>query len=143
MCLFILVQTKCVKDCMGKFIHLRISLTVFQFLDNDNTFLINCCNKVFTLTAKETLHAFHGAMILLLLKFQNHNNTTHICINMKFFRTIINVHQEQIIKKEILNKAVLVKSFLVCNDQILDLECSELSYHISIFVITMCHQYIF
>ena len=41
---------------------------------------------------------------------------------MKLLRTIINIYQKQVIKKQVLNEAVLVKTLLICNDQALDLE---------------------
>lgn len=40
---------------------------------------------------------------------------------MKLLRTIINIYQKQVIKKQVLNEAVLVKTLLICNDQALDL----------------------
>ena len=143
MSLFILVQSKGIQNCVGKLIHLGITLAIFQFLNNDDALFIDRCDKVFALAAKETLHTLHGTVIFFLLQFQNHNNTANICINMKFLRTIINIYQKKVIKKEILDKAVFVKSFFICNDQILDLKCCKLANHISVFIVTMCHKYIF
>ena len=44
---------------------------------------------------------------------------------MKLLRTIINIYQKQVIKKQVLNEAVLVKTLLICNDQALDLKAAS------------------
>ncbi len=62
---------------------------------------------------------------------------------MKFLRSVVNIHQKKIIKKKILDKAVLVKTLLVRYDQILDLEGSKFTYHISILIISMGYQDVF
>ena len=36
------------------------------------------------------------------------------------------------IKKQVLDKIIFIKTLLVCNKQVLDLECCQLSYHIYI-----------
>ena len=62
---------------------------------------------------------------------------------MKLLRTIINIYQKQIVKQQVLNKAVLVKTLFICHDQALDLESSKLSYHISIFIFSVGNQNVF
>ena len=143
MCLTVISHSKSIKDSMCKLIHLRIILTIFKFLDYDNTLLIYCCDKVFTFTTEKTLHAFHGAVVFLLWHFKDHDYAADICLNVQFLRTIINVNKEQIVKKKVLDKAVFVKAFFVRYDQILDLKSSELANHISIFIVAMGDQYIF
>ena len=128
---------------MCKLIHLRIILTIFKFLDYDNTLLIYCCDKVFTFTAEKTLHAFHGAVVFLLWHFKDHDYAANICLNVQFLRTIINVNKKQVVKKQVLDKAVFVKAFFIRYDQILNLKSSELANHISIFIVAMGNQYIF
>ena len=75
---------------------------------------------------KKAFHALYRAVIFLLVQFQDHNYTTDICFNMKLLRSVVNIHQKKIIKKKILDKAVFVKTLLVRNDQILDLEAASL-----------------
>lgn len=114
-----------------------------RFRDYDNTFLIYCCDKVFTFTAEKTLHAFHGAVVFLLWHFKDHDYAADICLNVQFLRTIINVNKKQVVKKQVLDKAVFVKAFFIRYDQILDLKSGELANHISIFIVAMGDQYIF
>ena len=57
--LTILVQIKSIQDRVSQFIHLRISLTLLKFLDNDDTLLINSSDKISALSTKKTLHALH------------------------------------------------------------------------------------
>ena len=141
--LTVFIQVKSIQNGVSQLIHLRIALSFFQFLDNNNALLINCSDKISALSAKKALHALHGAVIFLLVQFQDHDYTTDICFNMKFLRSVVNIHQKKIIKKKILDKAVLVKTLLICNDQALDLESGKLSYHISIFIFSVGDQNIF
>ena len=143
MCLTVISHSKSIKDSMCKLIHLRIILTIFKFLDYDNTLLIYCCDKVFTFTAEKALHAFHGAVVFLLWHFKDHDYAADICLNVQFLRTIINVNKKQVVKKQVLDKAVFVKAFFIRYDQILDLKSGELADHISIFIVAMGNQYIF
>ena len=143
MCLTVISHSKSIKDSMCELIHLRIILTIFKFLDYDNTLLIYCCDKVFTFTAEKTLHAFHGAVVFLLWHFKDHDYAADICLNVQFLRTIINVNKKQVVKKQVLDKAVFVKAFFIRYNQILDLKSGELANHISIFIVAMGDQYIF
>ena len=143
MCFFVLVQSESIKDRMRQFVQVCISLSLLKFLDDNDALLINSSNKVLALAAEETLHALHGTVILLLLKFQNHNCTAYICNDVQFLGAVVNIYEEQVIKKKVLDKAVLVKSFLICNDQILDLERCQFTDHIGVLIVSMSDQNIF
>ena len=52
---------------------------------------------------------------------------------MKLHRPIIYIHEEQVVKEQILDKIVLIKMLLIGNDQILDLEGCQLADHGHIF----------
>ena len=143
MCFFVLVQSESIKDRMGQFVQVCISLSLLKFLDDNDALLINSSNKVLALAAKETLHALHNAVILLLLKFQDHNCTAYVCIDVQFLGAVVNIYEEQVIKKKVLDKAVLVKSLLIGNDQILDLECCQFADHICVFIVSMSNQNVF
>ena len=141
--LTIFIQIQSIHNSMSQLIHLRIALSLFQFLDNNDALLINSSDKISALSAKKAFHALYRAVIFLLVQFQDHNYTTDICFNMKLLRSVVNIHQKKIIKKKILDKAVFVKTLLVRNDQILDLEGCKLAYHISILIISVGYQDIF
>ena len=141
--LTVFIQVKSIHDRMSQLIHLRIALSFFQFLDNNDALLINSSDKISALSAKKALHALYRAVIFLLVQLQDHNYTTDICFNMKLLRSVVNIHQKKIIKKKILDKAVFVKTLLIRNDQILDLEGCKLAYHISILIISVGYQDIF
>ena len=140
MSLTVISHAKRIEDCMCELIHLRIVLTVIKFFDNDNAFFIYCCDEIFALATKETLYTLHGAVIFFLRHLKDHNHTAHICFNMKFLRTIINIYKKQVVKKQVLDETVFVETFFIGYDQILYLECCQLTYHISIFIITMSNQ---
>ena len=59
---------------------------------------------------------------------------------MQFLGTIININKKQIIKQQILDKVVLVKTFLVGHQQILDLESNHFADHIDIFTGTAGYE---
>ena len=116
---------------MCKLIHLRIILTIFKFLDYDNTLLIYCCDKVFTFTAEKTLHAFHGAVVFLLWHFKDHDYAADICLNVQFLRTIINVNKEQIVKefvKSMLSERVLAENGEKPRGYSSERTCSRMEY---------------
>ena len=62
---------------------------------------------------------------------------------MKLLGTVIDIHKEQVVKKKILDKAVLIKTFFIGNYQVLDLERRQLAYHIGILIVSMGYQNIF
>ena len=128
---------------MCELIHLRITFALLKLFYNNDALLIYCSNEIFALAAEKALNAFHCTVILLLLKFKDHNYTTDIRIDMKFLRTVININQKQVIKKKILDKAVFVESFFIRYNEVLNLECNKFADHVSILIIPMRNQHIF
>ena len=59
---------------------------------------------------------------------------------MQFLGTIININKKQIIKQQILDKVVLVETFLVGHQQILDLETGNFTHHIDIITVSSCQN---
>ena len=57
--LAILVQVKSIQNRMSQLIHLRIALSVLQFLDDNNALLIYSSDKISALSTKKALHALH------------------------------------------------------------------------------------
>ena len=53
---------------------------------------------------------------------------------MELHSTIIYIHQQQVVKKKIFDKVILIKMFLIGNDKILDLESGKLSDHCHILI---------
>ena len=132
-----------VKNRPGQLIHIAVAFSVFKLFHNDNASLIHCRNKIFCLSAEKALYRFHCVVVFFLLKFHDHNNAAYIRINMEFLGTVVDIHQQKIIKKKIFDKAVLIKTLFICNDQILYLERCQLANHISVLVVTMGNQNIF
>ncbi len=108
---------------MGQLIHLCITSPSSSSLTMMILFSSTAVIKSLLLPPKETLHALHGTVILSPAASSRIITTrTNICINVQFLRAVVNIYEKKVIKKEVLDKAVLVKSFFICNDQILDLE---------------------
>ena len=59
---------------------------------------------------------------------------------MKLLRTVINIHEKKVIQKEILNKVIFVKTLFVSYKQVLDLKCSQFTYHVNIIAAALCKQ---
>ena len=61
---------------------------------------------------------------------------------MQLLRTVVDIHEQQIIKQQILEKIIFVKVFLVSDYQILYLAHCHLANHIGICASTLCNQHI-
>ncbi len=61
---------------------------------------------------------------------------------MEFLCAIVDIHQQQIIKQQILEKIIFVKVLLVGDHQILNLAHCHLANHIGIRASTLCDQHI-
>ena len=59
----------------------------------------------------------------------------YVIFNMQLFRAAVNIHQQQVIQQQILDKVVLIISFLICNQKALNLECGNLADLIAGFVL--------
>ena len=64
----------------------------------------------------------------------------YVIFNMQLLRAAVNIHQQQIIQQQILDEIVLIKSLLIGHQQILDLECSQLTNHIHIITAALSQQ---
>ena len=79
-------------------------------------------------------------LVIFIVHFNKQYNSSYIRINMQFLGTIININKKQIIKQQILDKVVLVETFLVGHQQILDLERRHLADHIDIITVSSCQN---
>ena len=59
---------------------------------------------------------------------------------MELLRPVVNIHKKKIVKKQVFNKVILIKPLFICHQQILDLECRKLSYHVHIIAAALCKQ---
>ena len=59
---------------------------------------------------------------------------------MKFLGTIVYIYQKQIVQNQVLDKIIFIKTFLIGNQKILNLESSNLSNHIHILAVSICQQ---
>ena len=50
-----------------------------------------------------------------MLSLNNIYNSLNISFNMKFLCSCIHINSKKIIKKKILDKVILIKSFLICH----------------------------
>ena len=67
----------------------------------------------------------------------------HIDFDMELFRPVVNVHQKEVVQKEVLDKVVLIEPFFICHQKVLDLEYDQFSDHVYIVARALCQQYIF
>ena len=59
---------------------------------------------------------------------------------MKLLGTTVNIHQQQIVQQQVLNEVILIKSFFISYQQILDLESNHFADHIDIFTGTAGYE---
>ena len=66
----------------------------------------------------------------------------YVIFNMQLLRAAVNIHQQQIIQQQILDKVVLIISFFIRNQKALNLECGNLSDLIAGFVLPLHMKHI-
>ena len=59
---------------------------------------------------------------------------------MQLLCAVVNVYQQKIIKKQVLDEVILVETLLVSHQKILDLERCQLSYHVNIIAAALGKQ---
>ena len=113
-------------------IHLLIAFICLEFLNNNYILLINRRYKILRLGSKECSERFECIVVLLMLGLHNKDKPSHIRIYMELLGSVIYIDKKEVVKQEILDEIILVKSLLVRNKKILYLECGNLAYHIHI-----------
>ena len=119
-------------------IQILIAVHLVYFFNNNNIFFIYCCNKIPVLSFKDATHFLKIVAFFVTIGLYNIYHSAHICFNMQFFGTIVNIYQKQVIQQQVLDKIIFIKSFLICNQQILNLETCDLSNHINIVTVAIC-----
>ena len=62
---------------------------------------------------------------------------------MEFFCPVIDIHEQEIIEQKILDKIVLIKSFLICYQKVLNLKTGNFTHHIDIVAVSAGKKKIF
>ena len=130
------------KNYFRGLIQILIAVHLVYFFDNNDIFLIYCRNKIPVLALKDTAYLLKLISLFVTVGLYNIYHSAHISFNMQFFGTIVNIYQKQVIQQQVLDKIVFIKSFLICNQQILNLETCDLSNHVNIITVAVCQQYI-
>ena len=66
------------------------------------------------------------------------DHALYIRVNVKLLSPVVNVHQQKVVQKQVLDEVVLVKTLLVSYQQVLNLECSQLANHVNIIAGSLC-----
>ena len=129
-----------IENHVGCFLQLAVILSGLYFFYQNNILFIYCSNKVLGLGCKQTAHRLQCIHILFMLGFNQEYHALYVGFDMKLFRTVVNVHQKQVVQQQVLDEIVLVKPLLVCYQKILNLESCQLSYHIHIVTAALGQQ---
>ena len=129
-----------INNNLSNLVHIIICLVGLYLFYKNDVLLVNSSYEILCLCWEYITNGLKGVVILLILCLNYKNNTSYICVNMKLLCSVIYINQKQIIKKKILDKVILIKSFLVCYKQILNLECGNLAYHIRVISLTLCQK---
>ena len=62
------------------------------------------------------------------------------CRYAAFFRTVVNIDEQQIVKQQILDKIIFIKTLLISYQKILDLKCCHPSNHMNIVTVAVCQK---
>ena len=111
-----------------------------QRFDQNDAALIYCSNVIACMTGEHSPKKFHNDSVLLQISFHQKNRPRYRRLYMKLLRPVINIYQKQVVKQQILEEIIPVKSLFVCNNKILQLTHCYLAYHIDIFTGPFCDQ---
>ena len=113
-------------------VHIFEGVGVFQFFYNNNALLIDRGDKILRSRCEQALYGFLRADVFFHLRFYHENNAAHVGVDAQLFRTVIDIHQKEVVKKKILDKVVFVQTLFVCNDEVLNLAYCNFSDHVSV-----------
>ena len=99
-------------SCLLKII---LCLTRLYLADEDDILFIDSRDEIFCLCREQAPYRLKCIDILLILCLYYIDNSLRRYFNMKLLCAIIDIYQQQVIKKQVLNEVILVKTLLVCN----------------------------
>ena len=124
-------------QCSCRFFNFFAGIGLCEFLHHDHVALVYRCDEILAVAAKMSSGQFQDIIILASRRFHDHDHSGHVCLNMQLLGTAVNIHQQQIIQQQILDKVVLIISFFIRNQKALNLECGNLADLIAGFVLPL------
>ena len=134
------LRIKCVADRDSRIFQITVQRLLIQRLYQNDALLIHFSDQITFFTSEQTADDLHRRIVSLMLRFYNKYDTPALRFDMEFLCAVIDIHQEQIIQKKILDEIVPVEPLPVSNDQILKLAHRDPSDHMYIFTGTSCDQ---
>ena len=116
---------------------------VTQFFYQNDAVFIHCSYEILCFCRENAAHDLYHVHFLIDICFDQVNDAVYVIFDVQFFRTAIDIHQQQVIQQQIFDEIVFIVSFLICNQQALDLECSDLADLIAGFILTLYLDHIF
>ena len=132
-----------VEDHVCGLLEIVVVLACLDFLHKNDVLLINSRDEVLRLSRKETANGLKRIDILLVLGLDQEYHSLHIRLDVEFLCTVVNINEQEVIKKKVLDEVVFVEALLVCDEEVLDLECCQLSYHIYVITSATCEKDVF
>ena len=108
-----------------------------QLLHQNNAVLIHRRYKILCFCRENAPYNFHHIHFLINIRFNQIHDTMYVIFNMQLLRAAVNIHQQQVIQQQILDKVVLIISFFIRNQKALNLECGNLADLIAGFVLPL------
>ena len=102
-----------IHDYLSRLLQIFQLFLLTDLFDENDVLLIHSSDKIFRMGSKHTPHRLQRTTVLFLIGLDDKSNSSCIHFYMKFFGTVKDIHHEQIIKKKILYKIILVISFLI------------------------------
>lgn len=76
-------------------------------------------DQVAVILAEHAADDPHRSVIFLVLCLNNEDDSSSLRLNMQLLRAVIDIDQQKVVKKKVLDKIIFVKPFAVSTDQIL------------------------
>src|SRR5699024_6742842 len=128
------------KHLFGNLFHLGIAFSRGKLLYDNNILFVYGRDEISCLSTKKSTNIVKCIRIFIVSSFNNKDNTSDVSVNMQFFGTVINIHQKKIIQQKIFDKIIFIKPLFICDKQILNLECRNLSDHIYVVISSVCKK---
>ena len=131
-----------VPELSGCLLHLLHGISVGQFLDDDHVIFVHFRDKVLAAAIKICPDHIQHIAVPSAGGLRDQNRPRHIRLNMQPLGTAVDIHQKQIIQKQVLDEIILIQAFPVSHQKILYLERRNLADGIHILACGAGHKHI-
>ena len=119
------------------------SFSFLQFFYQNDAVFIHCSYEILCFCRENAAYDFYYVHFLIDMCFDQVNDTMYVIFDMQFFRTAVDIYQQQVIQQQVFDKVIFIISFFIRHQQALDLEGSDLTDLVAAFVFPFHLDHVF